>query len=286
MSTVATETAKTWIRRGSVPVGRLLAGRRAVPTFLITGAQRSGTTSMFKALASHPAVLRPNFHKGVHYFDTNYHRGEEWYRAHFPLQSTVSRVARQHGAAHVFESSPYYLNHPLAAERFARDLPGVKVVVLLRDPVERAYSAHSHELARGFEDLGFEEAIAAEEERLAGTEEALRADPLLHSHSHQHHAYLSRGRYVVHLRRLAGILGRERIHVVDSHQLFREPEEHTAAVLRFLGLEPDPAMRFEKHNARSRSPLPSELHDRLRAHFDPWDEQLADWLGWQPSWRR
>src|SRR5690606_1705482 len=121
------------------------------------------------------------------------------------------------------ESSPYYMFHPLAAERFARDLDGVRVVVMLRDPVERAYSAFTHERARGFETApDFETALALEEERLAGEVDRMRADPTYVSRHHQHNAYVARGRYVEQLERLEELLGRDRIHVVDSGDFFAD----------------------------------------------------------------
>ena len=122
------------------------------PSFLICGGQRCGTTSMYRALAAHPVVLKAVLHKGVHYFDTSYDRGMDWYRAHFPLQRNADKLTERYGVpAQTFESSPYYMYHPQAAARIARDLPQARLVVLVRDPVERAYSQHHHEVARGFE---------------------------------------------------------------------------------------------------------------------------------------
>jgi hypothetical protein len=266
--------------------GRITSARRMTPSFLIIGGQRCGTTSMFRTLAAHPAVLPPNLHKGVHYFDTSYDRGFDWYRAHFPLRSTAARVMRRTGVpAQTFESSPYYMFHPLAAQRIAEDLPGVKVIVLLRDPVERAYSAHAHELARGFEDEDFATALALEDERLSGEAERLVAEPGYRSPSHQHHGYVQRGRYVEHLERLATIFGRERIHVVDSHRFFAEPEEVYDDVLAFLGLPHMGYPAFERHNARPRTPMDEELRARLEDHFAPYDEKLAAWLGRPLTWR-
>jgi hypothetical protein len=266
--------------------GRLTSGRRVLPGFLITGGQRCGTTSMYRVLRAHPSVLPPVLHKGVHYFDTNYAKGLGWYRAHFPLAATARAVERRTGVpAQAFESSPYYMFHPLAAERIAADLPGVKLIVLLRDPVERAYSAHAHELARGYEDQDFRTALDLEESRLAGEAERLAADPRYHSHSHQHHAYVERGRYAVHLERLEKIFGRERIHVVDSHRFFTEPEPVYDGVLDFLGLPHTGYPPFERHNARPRVPLAEDLRARLDAHFAPYDERLEEWLGRPVSWR-
>jgi hypothetical protein len=271
----------------SVAAGRLTSRARMLPAFLIVGAQRSGTTSMYRTLSQHPAVVKAVWHKGVHYFDTDYARGPGWYRAHFPLRARARRAASGTGTAPVtFESSPYYMFHPLAADRISRDLPGVKLLVLLRDPVERAYSAHAHELARGYETEPFATALELEPGRLAGEAERIMADPGYVSHSHQHHAYRGRGQYIEQLERLAHLLGRDRIHVVDSSDFFTEPEPAYKAVLEFLGLPHLGDAVFERHNARPRSPMPDGLRAELAEHFRPYDDRLAEWLGWEPSWRR
>ncbi|MFC7326713.1 sulfotransferase domain-containing protein [Marinactinospora rubrisoli] len=274
-------------RRAADAFGQCTRGLRVLPTFLIAGAQRCGTTSLFKALTQHPAVLGPVLRKGVHYFDVGHHRGLDWYRGHFPL---AMRTRRRRGAppapVQVGESSPYYLFHPLAAERIARELPEVRVIVTLRDPVQRAYSAHVHERARGFETEPFERALELEQDRLAGTEERLRADPTAVSHSHRHHGYLARGRYAEQLERLEKHLGRDRLYVVDSGDLFTDPEPVFAEVELFLGLPHRPDIRFERHNARPRADMDPALRARLEEYFAPHDERLAAWWGRTPSWRR
>ncbi len=121
--------------------------------------------------------------------------------------------------------------------------------------------------------------------RTAGEEEALRADPTYESQAHQHQAYVARGQYIDALRRLEKILGRSRIHVVDSHRFFSDPEPTFAATLEFLGLPPSADIDFERHNARPRSPMADHVRARLEAHFAPYDAELGEWLGWQPSWR-
>jgi hypothetical protein len=258
-----------------------------LPGFLIVGGQRCGTTSMYRALRQHPSVLKAVLHKGVHYFDTNYGRGIGWYQAHFPLKAHARWIERTtETAALTFESSPYYMFHPLAAERIERDLPGVNLIVLVRDPVERAYSAHAHESARGFETEPFDRALQLEAQRLDGETERIAADPAYVSLSHQHHAYRERGKYSEHLTRLARLFGRERIHVVDSGEFFARPEPVYDGVLGFLGLPHRGYPRFDRHNARPRSPMPSALRAALDEYFIPYDERLAEWLGRPPSWRR
>jgi hypothetical protein len=273
-------------RRLTRLVGRSTAALRMEPDFLIVGAQRCGTTSLYKTLTQHPAVLPAGLHKGVHYFDTDYERGPAWYRSHFPLRLTAKQSQRRTGSWPITgEASPYYMFHPEVPGRIARDLPDARLIVLLRDPVERAYSAYTHERARGFETLSFEDALAAEPKRLAGEEDRLRADPGYVSKSHQHNAYLARGRYVEQLERLEKAVGRDRLCVVDFDELFMDFRTQLPQVLDHLGLDPWLPDAVEQRNARPRSKLEPEVRGRLEDYFAPYDERLASWWGRQPGWR-
>ena len=283
MSRSVSPPAKRAAHALSLTAGRVTASLRTLPGFLIVGAQRCGTTSIYRALSEHPAVLKPVLHKGVHYFDMNYERGPFWYRAHFPLAASGCRTG---GLA--FESSPYYMFHPLAAKRIAADLPEVKLIVLVRDPVERAYSAHAHELARGFETESFERAIDLESQRLHGEADRIATEVGYLSHSHQHHAYVARGRYAEQLSRLERLFGRGLVHVVDAGDFFAKPEPIYDGVLEFLGLAGSGRgyPEFERHNARPRSPMAKSVRRKLHEHFVPYDERLTRWLDQVPSWRR
>jgi hypothetical protein len=271
-------------RRMSRAVGEQTSGVRMLPDFLLVGAQRSGTTSLHRALAQHPSVVTPLFHKGVHYFDMDYDRGFRWYRGHFP----VAAVARRRVAGsepRTFESSGYYMHHPLAPGRIAKDLPGVRLLVVLRDPVERAYSAHRHELLRGFEtEESFERALELEPERLAGEVERMLADPTYKSYSHRHHSYLDRSQYVTQIRTLFELFGRDRVHVLDSEAFFAHPQEEFDQVLDFLGLAAWQPPSFEQHNARPRAPMAATTRTRLEEHFAPFDAELSHLLGRRLTW--
>ncbi len=278
-----------------LPVGQKLAlysglatpGLHMTPAFLICGAQRCGTTSMYQALRRHPNVLRPTLSKGVHYFDTNFQHGMNWYRAHFPFTAQAALHQRRtgHGAV-TFESSPYYLFHPLAAGRIATALPDVRIVILLRDPVERAYSAHAHEFARGYETEPFARAVELEDRRLQGEEDRLIADPKYVSHAHQHQAYLRRGYYIDQVQRMVDAVGRDRVNVVDAEDFFSDPAPVWRQVTSFLGLPVHQGPEFRRHNARPRSALDESLRQELQARYAEADDRLAQWWGRTPSWRR
>jgi Sulfotransferase domain len=266
--------------------GTVSASRRALPDFLVVGGQRCGTTSMFKTLLEHPSVVGPPMHKGIHFFDTvDYARGLDWYRGQFPLRATMERRAKGAGGRAITgESSPYYGVHPLAASRIAAALPDVKLLLLIRDPVERAFSAHTHETARGYEDQPFVKALDLESERTTGERERILADPAYESFSLRHHAYTERGQYVEQVERLTGIFGKDRVHVVDADKVFVEPMPVMTEVFDHLGLARRSELVFRQHNARPRSPMAEDVRERLQTHFRPYDEKLVEVLGWVPRW--
>jgi hypothetical protein len=271
-------------RRLMLRWGMLTAPARMVPDMIIVGAQRAGTTTLFRMLSDHPQVTRPTLSKGTAYFDLHHHRGMRWYRAHFPLKVVAwARSPRKRRLT--FESCGYYMFHPLAAGRMKEQLPDVRVVVLLRDPVDRAYSAHRHELRRGFETLDFDDALQQEEERLRGEEERLREDPLVRSLAHQHQAYLARSRYVEQVRRLFDTFGRDHVLVMDAEALFADPEGEFTRLCAWLGIDPPAEVGDEQWNAEPRDPLTPERRAELTAYFAPYDEELATLLGRPLSWR-
>jgi hypothetical protein len=281
------QAAKRGVRRAVVTANRPTHQARLRPSFLIVGAARCGTTTMFRALGDHPAVFRPIMQKEVHYFDNNYHRGPGWYQSTFPLRSRAQRMTREAGLTPVtFESTPYYMFHPLAGERILRDLPGVKLLVMLRDPVERARSSHSYSVTLGYETESFPRALELEDERLEGEAERLAADPTYASHAHRHFSYRARSRYSEQLEHLEKLFGRERIYVVDSDDFFANPEPSYDKVLDFLGLPNRGYPPFEQRNSRPRHPMDPGVRASLEEHFQPYDERLVSWLGHEPSWRR
>jgi hypothetical protein len=272
-------------RRVALAAGYLSAGLRTPPTFAVVGAQRCGTTSLFRALLSHPNILRPVMHKGVNYFDVNWERKWSWYLSHFPLASQARRKAAPgHAGAAVFEASGYYMFHPHAPERLVAALPEVQIVAMVRDPVDRAYSAYKHEFARGFETETFAEAIALEEKRIQPELKRMVSDPHYQSSTYRHQAYCARGHYAEQLQVFVDLLGRDRVHVIQSERFFGDPLPVYSELLRFLGQPIIAPASFDVFNARPGKPLEPELEAALRSHFAPHDEALGQLLGRRPAW--
>ncbi len=193
----------TRVKESLVDYGVRTSDRRPLPDFLIIGTKRGGTTSLWNYLIQHPLVPRlfPAWNtKSAHYFEEHWGRGEAWYRSHFPTERQREALAKRHGGpVRVGEAAPLYMFHPLAAQRVAALMPTVKLIVLLRDPVERAYSHWKERRTHGIEPLDFAAALAAEPERTAGERERLIAEPESFSEPYDWYTYRARGRYLEHL---------------------------------------------------------------------------------------
>ena len=272
------------VRSAATGWGMLTSRFRMEPAFLVAGAQRSGTTTLFRLLADHPNLVRPTLDKGTGYFDDNHYRGRRWYRAHFPLRMLARWRAR--GPVQTFECSGYYMFHPLAPERIAAELPNARVVVMLRNPVDRAVSAYGHERRRGFESAGFVDALAREQERLGDEVYRLTQDEHYRSFAHRHHAYLRRGEYAGQVAALIDAVGRDRVYVMDADAFFADPASEFVALQRWLGLPVKVPENVEKWNAGSPEPMPAQWRERLDEYFAPHDRALAQIIGRAPSWRR
>jgi len=269
-----------------------------LPTFLLVGAPKAGSTSLAAHLSAHPQVfVAPE--KEVHFFDHHWERGRDWYRSRFAGAAVP-------GIAAVGEASPTYLGHPDAHHRIAETLPDARLVAILRHPVDRAYSTYWWRHA--FESRSFEQ--AAREQMSTG----------------KMVGYIGESRYVHHLRRLAERFPRERIHVLLLDDLRRDPNPTFAAICRFLGVDDtvqptdlgavhNPAFRFRSKRVlngmlRMRAwrraprlaaavdrlnraplqyePLDAGLRAELCAWFEPDNAALAEWLGRElpASWSR
>jgi hypothetical protein len=265
-------------------MGAVTSSLRMLPSFIVVGGQRCGTNSLYEYVAAHPLVGRALPIPEVHFFDVSFHRGMDWYQGHFPLKFRPSRRKGASGHRITGESSPYYMFHPLAIQRIAECLPTIKLIVLLRNPVNRAYSHYNHERARGHEPYSFEDAIAREDDRLQGEEEKILDDPSYRSFNHQHYSYLARGNYVAQLERIFAHHPKGRVLVLSSEELFTEPRQTHLRTQEFLGLPVLPLEGYPRLNPGTYKGLDSALRRRLSEHFADSTERLYRLLGRDLGW--
>jgi Sulfotransferase domain len=239
---------------------------RALPSVLILGAQKAGSSSLFEYLMLHPDA-HPPLRKEVHFFDYAYERGLDWYRAFFP--------DRKRMGAHGFtaEASPSYLFEPQVPERVARDLPEVRLVALLREPAMRAWSHYRHNRRKGRETLEFIEALRREAEDSEGRSRS------------RHFSYLSRGLYATQLSSWWHFFGRTRLLVLTSEEMFVEPDASYRAVCGFLGLREHRLAKYRVFNPGGVSDdMGPEARAFLSDYFEGPNRELETLLARSIGW--
>jgi hypothetical protein len=259
-------------------------GIGVLPDFLLIGAQKCGTTTLYRALRDHPEVAWST-PKEVHYFDKHHRRGPAFYRSHFPSRVRLAWRSLARGRRiRVGEGSPQYLFHPRAPERARALVPEAKLLALVRDPVDRAWSHYrmaerKERAGRPFADI-VEDQIA----RLAGREALdLREEWKAHFGDGDK-PYLAKGIYVDGLANWLRHFPRERLLVIHSADLFERPEATLAEVQAFLGLRTWSPPTVGQHNAEREAPLDPAVRQHLAAFFRPHNERLFALLGRRFEW--
>lgn len=270
--------------RYSLPiVRRLTAPWRVLPNFVILGAQKAGTTTLYDNLVKHPSVHSCDI-KEVHFFDTNWSKGENWYRAHFATEREKRAAQEQQISWITGEGSPYYMFHPLVAGRMKQVCPEARLIIILRDPVERAYSHYQHERRKGREPLSFENALADEEQRLAGEADRIISGAADTSFSHQHYSYKARGHYADQLEEWFRHFPREQFLILDSKLLNADFAGTLREVHNFLGIESLELPQPKRSNVGSYDTMDAKTKAELNAYFAPQNKRLFELLQRDFSW--
>ena len=266
---------------------RTVAG--ALPDFLIIGEKKCGTSYLYHLLGQHPLV-EPAASKELHFFDGHFDEGTEWYRQCFPAPR------RKDGRRAITGEATPYMSHPLAPKRVAEVVPEARLIALLRNPVDRAYSDYQQMVRKGRETRMFEEIIGvaakARSPGEGGNKTPKRKDR--GDLGDARRRYLSRSVYVDQLSRWSEFFAEEQILVLKSEDFFENPPKTLEAVFSFLDLpewEPEASeIRRERKNRDKRNTggyeaeMDPATRRRLEEYFEPHNRRLYDYLGVDFGW--
>ena len=252
------------------------------PDFVIIGAQKGGTSFLYHLLAHHPLV-EPAARKEMHFFDSHFDKGIEWYLRGFPHPKSKGGRRTITG-----EATPSYLSHPLAAKRMAKMVPRAQLIALLRNPVDRAYSHYQMRVRWRQEPRTFEEATEAEAARWRAEGSDTLEDGHNLGYKRRRSSYLSRGVYVEQLLRWSEFFSEEQMLVLKSEDFFEHPVETLKLVLGFLDLpewEPTTSdLQERRHKGGYEQEMDPSTRRRLEEFFEPHNRMLYDYLGVDFGW--
>lgn len=248
-----------------------------LPEFIIAGVQKAGTTSLYDALMQHPGVF-PGSWKEIHFFDWHYKMGIGWYKQQFSGAPSYCITG---------EATGNYIFHPHAPHRIAAHLKETKFIILLRNPVDVAYSQFSHARANRKESEDFFIAIDRIKQQMPHEIERLKNDENYYSFIFDIYSYIERGLYAYQIERwMKAIRDKGRTLILDSSEYFKSPTVVYSEVTEFLNLQRWQPIEF-KHLKKRDDDLPSAnagIRQYLREFYKPYNEVLYDLLGKDFGW--
>lgn len=252
-----------WPKQAAFQLLRATQSMRCLPDYCIIGAQKSGTTSLYSYLALHPQV-RPSYVKEIHYYNKHCAKGLKWYRAHFP----VGPLRRDERSFITGEASTMYLHDTDTPSRMHEDLPDIRLLLVLRDPVDRAISHYHHRIRTGREDRPIEVAM----------EQAISAASAGKFVAGSETDYLRNGHYAEDLEHWTTVYPSDQFLVLQAEALFKDPRDAFKRVSDFLDIDylvPDESRR--KFNAGAYDKRETEAYrSALADYFKPHNRRLYE----------
>jgi hypothetical protein len=260
-----------------------------MPDFLIIGAQKCGTSSLYQYLTKHP-LIEPaqdffDSSKEVRFFSRHYSKGIIWYRRHFPSYLYKKYFKKLYGQELITgEATPSYVFHPHAPRWIYNTIPNVKLIVLLRNPIDRAYSHYQHAFRIGKETLTFEAALDAESERLSGEREKMIKNENCRSFNYMYYSYLARGIYADQIEVFFNFFKENQILILNFETFFSSPNVYFKNILEFLQIPEWKPMEFKKHNVGRYQKLNPTIRKRLGTYFKEHNERLYELINQNYEW--
>jgi len=255
-----------------------------VPDFIIFAEGRSGSTSLYEAMVEHPNIHRA-LQKEIYFFDAEFQRGVGWYKHHFPFVWKKYLSTRIQGKKFLTgEATPRYCINPHAPKRAYELIPKVKLIALLRNPIDRALSAYYLQLANGREKLSFEDALKEEESRISGEMEKMENDENYYSVNFIRYSYLGRAIYVNGIKKWMNTFPKDQFFFQDSESFWKNPSITVNQIYEFLNLPKFQAKQYPHYNSRKYPPMKPETRKRLVEYFKPYNEKLYKLIGKSFDW--
>ncbi|MGD1715945.1 tetratricopeptide repeat protein [Dapis sp. BLCC M172] len=239
------------------------------PNFIIIGVQKGGTTSLYGYLTQHPQIISP-LKKEMDFWSWKFNQSINWYLAHFPVIPEGKNLLTG-------EASPSYFNHPDAARRIYQFFPKIKLIILLRNPVDRAISQYYTWRRFTWENRSLEEAIESDLDKLIKAPENV-------NYWMGEQNYLAKGVYVEFLQEWMSLFSREQFLILKSEDFYTNPNAVLQQVLNFLDLPEYELLEYKNYNPGNYSQIDPLMRRSLSNYFRFHNYRLEEYLGMKFNW--
>ena len=262
----------TYLKRG---ISGITSSSRVLPNFIIIGTVRSGTTSLYYNICEHPSVLPADYDE-IGFFDSNFQLGINWYRSMFPTKADMKKIRRETQYAITGEDTPFYFWKDEVVERISQTLPNVKLILILRNPVDRAYSNYKLAVRTGNEKFSFDDAI--------DTEMRFMKDHTIRESIDQRRSYLAKGLYSKQLKLWRNNYSEKDIHILCTEDMRDKPKEELSKIFKFLEISEYDIKNPQQQKMYKYEDMNPDIRQKLIEYYRPHNRELFDLMGRKFDW--
>ena len=254
-----------------------------LPDFMVIGIGRGGTTSCFHYLSQHPSILESAYDE-IGFFDENYHLGMNWYRSMFPTKFLKKKIAKKTGKCLTYDVTPSYIWKPKVARRIKKLFPEIKLIAILRNPVDRAYSQYHLGITDGWQKFSFEEIIEDDIKTFQKFKNINSITDDEHFINYIKNSHLGRGLYAHHLKIWFELFDRNQILILLSEELSTETNKAMNKIFQFLDLPKHEIPDTIKRNTGNYSKMKSDTRKKLISFYSKHNQDLFKLLNRKFDW--
>jgi hypothetical protein len=260
----------------------LTSSFRVPPNFFVIGGMRCGTTSLYHYLGQHNCIKRAAYDE-IGYFDDNFHLGLNWYRSLFPTKFMQKKIESEYKKFLTYDVTPFYIYNPLVVDRIFKFSPNAKIIAVLRNPIDRAYSHYNNKMqAEGDTKTTFEEIINAEIEIIEKNKKNIDDYAFLVDTFYE--LLLARGFYAKQLEFWFKKFSRKNILLISSEELATNTDKTISEIFEFLEVPIQKISDLTKQNVIKYPKMKDSTREILINFFKPYNEKLFGMLGRRFNW--
>ena len=256
-------------------ISGVTASSRVLPNFIIIGTVRSGTTSLYYNICEHPSVL-PAAYDEIGFFDSNFHLGLNWYRSMFPTKKEMEKIKEKTNFAITGEDTPFYFWKKETVSRIINAVPNSKLIVIVRNPVDRAYSNYNLGIRKKVEESTFEKAI---DEEICFIENHSFRECIDRKRS-----YLSKGFYAKQFSIWQEKFSQKKLHVVSTEEMEKQPQITMSKIFEFLEIPKYNIKNPQKQKSANYKKMHVDTRKKLLEFYKPHNEEFFNKINQSFDW--
>ena len=263
----------------------LTAPLRVLPNFIVIGVGRGGTTSLYHYLNEHPCVIKSAYDE-LGFFDENFHLGLNWYRSMFPTKFLKKKIAKEFGKCLTYDVTPSYIRKPWVARRIKELFPEIKLIALLRNPVDKAYSHYHSSIKSGVQKPSFEEMVEEDIKTFQKFENTNSMIDDKYFRTYIEKSYLGRGFYAQQLKIWFELFDRKQILILTSEELSTDTNKTMNKIFQFLDLPDYEIPDTTKHNTATYANMKIDTRKKLISFYSKYNQDLFKLLNQEFDWNK